>query len=316
MNRMVASEEVHPDRIFTANLTYDFCGNKTSETDWYGNTTTFVYDDFNRLIETKFPAVRDADGNVVQPTLKKGYDAFGKIDSETDAEGYETRTQNTILGKPSEIFYPDGSQESFRYDLMGKTVEKKSRNGALTHYTYDSFGRLIQEETEGALIKKAEYSTFHKISETDPSGLKTIFIYDRAGRKQKEICGSRITEYEYDTLGRPICIRNNSLMIERDYDVKDQIQEERTYDLEGTLLGRVGYYYDSMGRKTHTLTYTDDGVNIDEKRFNSKGDLVYHQNAMGEVTATFYDYDYVNDLGQKVSGQVMVDPLGFTLETF
>jgi len=62
-------------------LTYDGNGNKLTETNQLGNTTTYAYDTINRLIE-----VTDATGNSIQRleyTLdnnqKKAYDALGHV---------------------------------------------------------------------------------------------------------------------------------------------------------------------------------------------------------------------------------------------
>lgn len=315
MNRMIASEEIYPNRKLTAHISYDLCGNKTSETDWYGNTTQFHYDQLNHLTHVSFPDVRDQNGNIIRPGYEKKYDHLGNVCEEIDSDSNVLRSKNTILGKPYTIYYADGTLEELRYDLQGRQILKRARNGAFTRYTYNSQGKIIGEDNEGGSKRSAEYNSFHKISETDPSGLKTYYSYNALGQKVKMVCGSRIENYEYDSLGRHIRTRHNHFISESDFDLKNRLTEERTLDLEGNLLSRVGYLYDSMGRQTHKFTYSDEGVSVDEKRFNSKGDMVFHKNAMGHVTTIFYDYDYVNDLGQRVPRTVMTDPMGQQLET-
>ena len=160
------------------------------------------------------------------------------------------------------------------------------------------------------IVKKMTYSTFHLLTETDPSGLVTTFEYNAAGQKIVEKKGRQTTRFEYDRLGRVAKIRNDTNELVSTYDLLGRLIEERLYDLDGALHSQVKWAYDPLGRKTHTWTTTDDGVRLDEKRYNTKGDLIWHKDNAGHVTTHHFIYDAVNEFGQKTPRHEMIDPLG------
>ncbi|MCB1114623.1 MAG: hypothetical protein KDK62_07700 [Chlamydiia bacterium] len=315
MNRMVAEKEIHPDRTFSAHITYDGCNNKLDETDWYGNKTIYGNNCQDRRFITHRPRVMTLEEGFTHPTTREEYDLLGRLSKTIDPCGNITEYKNTIFGKPWKVVYPDGSTKRCEYDLYGRIVATVDPYGHRVEISYDSFGRPLKETQDGVIIKSRVYNAFHLLSETDAAGNETKYEYDRAGRKTREIAGSKQVEYEYDAMGRIYRTISNSQIAEVDYDFKNRPQEERLYDKEGSLLSRVGYLYDVAGNKTHTLTYTDDAVRVDEKRYNSRGDVIWHKNTAGEVTSTFYDFEYVNEQGQHVPRQVMTDPTGKRMET-
>jgi RHS repeat-associated protein len=306
MNRMICSQEVHSDHVFSTHCEYNLLGERTHETDEYGNTTEFIYSQ-KQLIETKTAPV----GEQHQPiTLKKKYDDLGYVNKEIDGDGNRLHYKNTLFGKIYSKEYPDGSFDICEYDLQNRQTLKIARNGLKTVYDYDSQGRLLRETCDSIVIKEACYNTFHLLSETDASGLTTTYEYDRAGRKIGLQRGDYVERYEYDALGRLVKLTTPCLIAVKDYDLLNRVVDEQSFDLQGTLLSHVSYVVDEMGRKIRTHTYTDDDVLVDMWRYNSRGDLVWHKDALGQVTRNIYRHNFYNEFGQKVLQHEMIDPMG------
>jgi RHS repeat-associated protein len=147
---------------------YDAAGNRTSQTDFDGTTTTtkaFGYDAAFRLTS------ETVNGS---PTLAYGYDPAGNRTSL--AAGGSTRTylyddDNRLLS------ISDGT--TFGYDKNGSTIAKTTAAGTTT-YSYDAARRMTSVAAPG-----------------DPG---VTFAYDGAGaRTRKTVGGTTVTTYLNDT---------------------------------------------------------------------------------------------------------------------
>lgn len=302
MNRVVCFKEGK----HSTHYTYDRKGNRTKEIDLHGNTTQYIYNCHNHLIATVLP-----DGT----KLRKKYGLLDRLTEETDGKGNTTHYHNTVFGKVYLQEFPDGSKETTEYDLQSLPIKKVERNGLVTLYSYDSAGRVTSELTGGVKKRKYRYNAFHLLSETDPSGLITTYQYDRAGRKIALQRAGYLEQYEYDTLGRLFKTITPSQIFEKTYDNLDRIVAEKAFDQDGNLLSFEEYIYDASGRKTHILTHSENGVTTDEKHYNTHGELIWHKDALGQVTHYTYNHKHSNELGQRVLRTEKTDPMGRRLVT-
>ncbi len=208
----------------TPTYTYDEVGNKKTVTDPRGNTTTFDYDERNRLIAITYPMTTLPSGSTIAAQKTFTYDLAGRKLTETDENGtltaytYDgmgrvTRSQRYLDGTGDDIiwqfFYtfvgskyyeidPVGMPTAYQYDALQRLTKVTDANGKFIQYFYDG------PNAGGSLF---ETSSFHPTSIIDKRGFNTTYTYDKLYRKTSESTvyetGQRVTTTEYDEVGRP-----------------------------------------------------------------------------------------------------------------
>jgi RHS repeat-associated protein len=328
-NRLVRKSEHHSDGVkFVTSYSYNAVGNLISETDHYGQTTTYSYDSMNRERQAILPSVLDKNGISITPTLFKKHDLLDNVSSQTDANGNTIRTTYTIRHEPCCIEYPDGSSEEFEYNLNGTLAKKRERNGSKKKFTYDFLGRVLTTkilDANGTLLSATSntYDAFHCTSSTDPMGFTTTFQYDGAGRLASVQKGQSLTLYYYDSLGRKkktteVLGQNQYIDTIEQRDILDRVIEVRKDYSDGTLLSLKAFAYDIRGNCTDVTSYTSADVSTTTHTdYSTRNVPVRIVDALGNKTKLSYDYEWKNDLNQSVLRKVTKDPLGNqTIEIF
>lgn len=127
------------------------------------------------------------------------YDAEGRRISQTTAEGVERYTYDTV-GQLTDVTYPDGTEEHFRYDAVGNRL---TANGDiyevnnLNQYTSVRSARGA-DPTPDTLVGSA------------PRADRTSFEYDLDGNLTKRIDSTGTTEYFYDLQNRLVAVTNET----------------------------------------------------------------------------------------------------------
>lgn len=316
-DRLVVSAIVNEDgRQLITRYGYDDAGNKTSETDISGNTTSYEYDELNRVIKVTMPPVIDEDNTIYYPQTRYEYDIFGHVTAATDPRNLTTRFKNTITGKPYLKEYPDGTKEQFQYSLKGELVLEVKTDGSSISYTYDYDSRptLIQYfDNNHNLIKTIhkKYDAFRLIQEIE-DGIITDYEYDSVGhpsiiRKNGQIAST----YTYDPLGREIEIIEGSVRSFKDYDLLNRVIREGEKDLIGhNIISQTCYSYDPDGNRISVKKDTQTGVGETFYCYNALGQVISSIDPYQRETTTGYQYDWLNDYGAKVICSLERDPLG------
>ncbi|MGH2637813.1 MAG: hypothetical protein ACRDF4_00770, partial [Rhabdochlamydiaceae bacterium] len=327
-NRLVKEVEYHSDgNVFTKTFSYDAVGNMTSSSDRFGEVTRYEYDGLNRLVAQMLPKVVDATGAVHEPRVIKNYDLFGNVKEERDQNGHITTTHYTIRNQPYNITYPDGSTESFEYNVNGTLACHIDRVGTKTEYTYDFLGRVLTTkifDSKNNLLSTTSdsYNSYHKIASTDAMGNTTKYSYDGAGRlvKQKKQVGDAVerTTYSYDALGRLHTTHSwntgeDFLATVQERNKLDRVIEERKETTTGEVIAIKKYSYDIQGCLTDVIS-ADSCTHTD---YNSEGLPVRSTDALGNQTTIEYKFTEKNSLGQKALRKTTIDPMGNkTIELF
>ena len=176
---------------------------------------------------------------------------------------------------------------TYKYDYRNRLVQKLepfTRNGAIKtkEYAYDKRGNLASEtliRSNAKCITQYIYNGIGKITtKTDPMGYVTKYIYDENGNLTKEIdpryssqdiSAAPCTEYEYDTLNRPI----------------------KVSVFDGTSKTVISYKeYDGRGNVI--------------KEAVGEG---YNKNKPSESTGNTYEYDAANNVTRYISAQKAKD---------
>ncbi len=315
-NRLIEQREIHLHHTFVKNFHYDLLSQCKAKSDPYGNTTAYLYDDFGRVIETHFPEIA-FNGLLTTPIEKKEYDIADFPILVTDPNGVIIKIEVNIRGQPTKIHYPDGSHDEMRYSVDGQLIEKTSKTGMTTRYVRDPLGRIKEEVIADIKKTKNRYNAFHLLQTIDPEGEITDYFYDKAGRLSETIRNKSRIEQFYDPLGRPSEIREyfekeDYRATVKKYDVLDRVLEETLQDSEGRVLHFSCYGYDSQGNRT--LSQTGDQKTI--THYNSSKQPILMIDGSGNETHISYNYEYINNFGQKILQKTTTDPLGLrTVET-
>jgi len=187
-------------RTPTVEYTYDADGAPATLTDGSG-TTTFTYDQLDRLTETK-----DGAGDTVgyeynaagEPTkitypngkaVERGYDPVGRLASVTDWLGNTTRFSYDADSSLTSTAFPaaTGETDSYAYtpsqQISATTFARGSETLASLSYTRNNDGQVISTKAKGL-----------------PGEETTGYAYDDRNRLVQ--AGS--TAYEYDGAGNPV----------------------------------------------------------------------------------------------------------------
>ncbi len=310
-NRLIKESEIHPHARYETSHLYDLSSRKIATEDQFGNKTLYAYDELGRLITTT-----QSPANGALSKERYEYDvADNKIVVE-DISGGVTRTTYTARNQPIQISYPDGSQESYRYNMDGTVAEHTALDGTKTVIYYDSCRRPIKkclEDEQGNYL--CETSTTYQgsriIAEIDAKGGVTRYEYDGAGRLTATIQGDRCTQYAYDSLGRQYktiewaddsCAR----ITIHEYDLLDRLIEERVEDRVRKLYNRHQYFYDSKGNCCLHLTENSQGLVQTKTDYDSRHRPVRRVDALGNVTVINYEENFAQGFLQTT----LTDPLG------
>ncbi|MFI1334085.1 putative T7SS-secreted protein [Streptomyces sp. NPDC020845] len=157
-----------PDLTWT--YTYDPTGRPLSETDFDGRTLTYAYDTAGQLVSRTNP---------LGQTVRLAYDVCGRL-----------------VGKDA-----DGRVTTFTYDPAGRLVEAVGPNVALT-YRRDRMGRAVAEVVGDRVLTHAYDALGRPVRRTTPSGAKSTFAYDAAGRRTTLTTCGHTLDFTYDAAGR------------------------------------------------------------------------------------------------------------------
>ncbi len=261
--------------------------NELDDRSQYVLVGSYQYDETGNIIE-----VKDAYNHVV----KRSYDAFNQLISETNANGYTTKYAYDKVGNIAKVQDPKERVVEYLYDGNNNQI-KKIINKKEAVYEYDENNHMISSKDEYGLKEKYQYDIDgNLLSYTKNDGTTIKSTYDAEGNQLTE--GDRqftynafnqvltakykgkTTSYEYDSLNH----------LKKVTDTKNQVVEY-TYDVYGNKT--------SMKYKNNTITYTYNQFNkIDKVSQNGKQFASYTYDARGNTLTftrgnytTTYEYD-------------------------
>jgi RHS repeat-associated protein len=246
---------------------YDVNGNKVSDTDARGNTTYYIYDALNRLVETDYPTT---------PATKstRTYDFRNNVLTETDQANNVTQHVYDAGGRQTSVTRGSGSTTSttsYTYYNDGRKATETDPANNVTTYTYDAAGRLIQVSGAQGSMQYGYDDAGNRTSSTDGNSNKTSFQYD--ARK-------RLTETDYPaTASYP-----DGTSVKNTYDgpgnlasVTDQAGNivNYTYDAANQLLTVVQHNSPSQPTLTNQYNYDPLGslTSLEDARSNTTQNL-------------------------------------------
>ncbi|MBB5873446.1 RHS repeat-associated protein [Allocatelliglobosispora scoriae] len=182
---------------------YDDLGRMTSETNTLGLATTYVYDQFGRIVKSVAPAKSggsavtkvkyDLVGNTTQMTSPKGgitgatYDHLGRqvttsqlVSQDAGATYTTTNVYGSAVAGDSAAGFDIGASLPGEGGWMLKST---SPGGVVTRSTYNAAGQLATATDGGGNVTSYQYAPAGYPSKTTAPDLTyQVFTHDRAGR--------------------------------------------------------------------------------------------------------------------------------------
>ncbi|MFP4529381.1 MAG: DUF6531 domain-containing protein, partial [Candidatus Kapaibacterium sp.] len=176
-------------------FTYDAAGRTISETDRYGNTRRFWYDQRGFPSRIEYPDASE---------FHRINDEFGRPFRITAPSERRYSIDYDAAGRPRRIGFPDTSFIEYIYNECGNIISIGDKMGAVSQYNYDPFGRMITAigpETDSAAFG---FNNSHILRSLELSGGRNyLFSFDslnnlsRAGNPAGHTYG-----FEYDGADR------------------------------------------------------------------------------------------------------------------
>ena len=229
--------------------TYDGAGHRVGVTDARGYSTTYVYDDLDRLW-----SATDALTNATS----YGYDRVGNRTVMTDANEAVTTYVYDDLYRLASIHYPDAVDE-FAYDKVGNRLAMTDTSDT-TLYEYDDLYRLTGvTDGQSQAVRYGYDQVGNRTVITYPGSLTVTYGYDPLNRLETVTdWDGGVTRYTYDDAGRLVGVsRPDGIETNYAYDAAGHLTE-LSHARGSQLLARYVYTLDRVGNRvgvTETLLY-------------------------------------------------------------
>ena len=275
-------------------FSYDHRGLLASSVDAEGFLTSYGYDAFGNQIRQRvqIDATRTlqvdmaydrrgllrsrlADAGGLGQSATWSYDAFGRVDTATDARGTVSTFGYDRLGRQvtqSRTISGRLEQQSSAYDAYGRVLTQTDSLGRVTSYAYNDATRSVTVTTpENVRITTQHDAHGDTVRVTDAFGQSMRYEYDRDGRLLRTIAADGATsEQQYDARGLLIAsIDASGRRVAYTYDAAGRVLS-RIEDPSGLAL-TTSYAYDGQGRQVRV---TDATGTVTTLAYDRAGQLV------------------------------------------
>jgi RHS repeat-associated protein len=290
---------------YVTNYYYDEVGNLVRTVNAVSLSTTYNYDDLNRLVSVSYPDNTvesysyDNDGNVVQKVDRSGLPETYSYDS------LNRLIRESLNGTPS---------VDYDYDQNGNVLDTVAwLVNLVIFYTYDARNRVTSEEYSATADSTDGFTyageTLSMI--TYPDGLKVNYTYDALGRVVRAFKNGNSSNYAtlsyYPTDQVKSIVYGNGLYANYTYDTPSRLSTTSLTQPGrngGTALLSLAYSYNKTGTVSHVSGQVNT-VNINEAyKYDNIQRLTNATLTNGNVQTTLsYQYDSLgNRVWQKQNG--------------
>lgn len=316
-------------------MTYSDNGSLLTLKDAENNLTTYTYDGFDRLEQTRYPAATKGAGVSSATDYKQlTYDASSNVtgrrlrDGQNIAFGYDNLDRVTLKNLPGtepDVTYAydnldrvtsasqPGNALSFTYDALGRNLTQVSPLGTVASQ-WDAAGRRTRLTYPGSglyvdydYLVTGEMTKIRENAASSGIGVLATFVYDDLGRRTLLTYGNGVTKsYTYDAVSRLTSLTANLAGTANDLTVGNL-----TYNPANQIISQPrsnnGYSFSNL--QAVNRNYTSNGLNqyatitsIANPTYDARGNLT----AAGGAT---YGYSSENALISASNGVALAyDP--------
>lgn len=271
--------------------------------------------------------VYSSDTGYTQLTETK--DVFGNVTTQqiiADNITYNASATYDLAGNQLTSTDFKGNTTSYEYDHQGRITKTTNALGTSATVTYDDLGRKISETDYNGNTTLFEYNKLNlPVLVANPLGGTTKTYYDKNGNTTKTITDATTskgiekfltTEYEYNSMNKPLWIRTADGYTKYEYDLSGNLLKVftglRTKDTSNAVADTT-YEYDWMNRNTKSIntqnnaeTYTYDLIgNMTSKTDRNNNVFTFTYDGLGKLLTNTvgndiisYTYDYMGNITQ------------------
>jgi len=237
-----------PDpNVLVTRYGYDESGNKLSQTDAEGRTTTWTHDEAGRERSRTLP---------LGQTETFGYDVVGNRDTHADFNGRTTTYAYDELNRLATTTFPDGEgTRTIGYTPSGQRDHVTDQSGT-TSYRYDGRDRLARVTDANGRTIEYEYDAAGNRTAVITASQSHAYDYDDLNRLETVTStvgteAATVTRYEYDDVGnRKAMVHGNGTRTEYGYSRLNRLKTLVHRTAAGALLLGLGYTLDASGMRT------------------------------------------------------------------
>ena len=250
-------------------------------------TTTYIYDDYNRV------------QSITEPTGSSASYTYNGLSVSETKNGLTTTTSRNVWGETISVASPDGTiSYNLRADGQPSSI---NAGGVVTSFEYDDYGRRS------------------KI--TDPSAGNQIYLYNNAGLLWKQTnAKNQTTVMLYDSLGQMITKQSYEFTVSYGY------RYDGLLLTQSNGLHLLSYQYDqynrpvvateTIGSKSFVTEYTYNGPRLEKISYPTLDYSVeYQYNTYGFADLIIAKEDNGNAIAAKAIEYDCPDPSGATTYT-
>jgi YD repeat-containing protein len=263
---------------YTVHTDHNAHGHVISKTTPMGQKSTYAYDPFGNLLESKEVG-----------SLKKIY-TYNRVSQPLSCEEIDSEGSRRISHSV--------------YDSKGRLLSQTNSRGNATHQRHDAFGKCL--ETQLPKIKDEQGNAYSPVIR---------FSYDKLGNIASTTSnGNETTRTTYNTLRKPIrIIQPDGTEISHVYNKKGSLT--KTIYPDGT---QAHYAYDILQRMTSKMIYSASGELLSQELWSYNAfHLVSHTDPRGLITTYDYDGAgrLISETSGEKQNHFTYDPLGFLTRT-
>ncbi|HKS47836.1 MAG TPA: RHS repeat-associated core domain-containing protein [Amycolatopsis sp.] len=215
-----------------------------ADIDATGARTEYTYDAALRLT-----AVTNAEGLV----WRYGYDQAGNLVRETDFNGRVVTYEHDAAGEVTRRTNGAGQSVWLTRDAMGRVIERRTED-AVTTFEFDPAGRLrravnpdaelvvrrdvlgdvVAETVNGRTVASRYDALGRRTERLTPTGARSSWEYDPAGRAVRLHSGGRTVSFGYDPVGRETeRLLDTGAMLAQTWDGNDRLVSQTVSTVAG-----------------------------------------------------------------------------------